>query len=356
MRSLWTVLTAVTLAAAARGAAQAPPVLAASADGSAILAAARTALGGDHNLAAIKTFTATGRTRQIRGNNLVPIEFEIWCELPDKYVRRDEVPAQESGPTSNGFDGDTLIQWPAAPEPSPGSRPGGAGAVSQPFPRDGAVTGRPAAPEATGKPATPDAASRPVPPDPRLARVASVKQDFVRLTLGMFAASFASYPLTFVVAGRAEAPQGRADVIDVKGPGTFALRLFIDSDSHLPIMVSWTTPATNVVMTMPGQPPPENTAPGSIIVSAPPLPDPAAPKAEQEQYAKTLQDLRKKTLAGAKPVEHRIYYGDYRDIGNGIRFPFRLRRATAGETVEETNFDEFKTNVRIDQRRFTAAR
>ena len=343
MRSLWIVLTAVSLATTARGAAQAPQAPAQAPDASAILAAARAALGGDQRLAGIKAFTATGRTRQIRGNNLVPIEFEIWCELPDKYVRRDEIPAQESGPTSNGFSGDTLIQWPAPPEPS---------AAAKPAPPEAAA--KPASPE-TAKVAAPEASAKPPsPPDPRLARVASVKQDFVRLTLGMFAASFDSYPLTFAVAGQAEAPQGRADVLDVKGPGTFALRLFINSDTHLPIMVSWTTPATNVVVTMPGQPPPENVAPGSIVVSAPPLPDPAAPKEEQEQYAKTIQDLRKKTLAGAKPVEHRIYYGDYRDIGNGLRFPFRLRRATAGETIEETNFDEFKTNVRIDPRRFTS--
>ncbi|HEX7779025.1 MAG TPA: hypothetical protein VF424_07300, partial [Vicinamibacterales bacterium] len=74
-----------------------------------ILAAARQALGGDAKLAAIKSFVATGRTRQIRGNNLVPIEFEIACELPDKYVRKDEIPAQESDPTSSGFNGDQLI-------------------------------------------------------------------------------------------------------------------------------------------------------------------------------------------------------------------------------------------------------
>jgi hypothetical protein len=51
-----------------------------------VLAAARDALGGDTRLTAIKTFTATGRTQQLRGKNLVSIEFEIVCELPDKGV------------------------------------------------------------------------------------------------------------------------------------------------------------------------------------------------------------------------------------------------------------------------------
>lgn len=324
MRSFHVLGPALALAIAMPTSAQAPTPPAP--DASTILTAARAALGGQ-KLLEIKTFSAKGRTRQIRGANLVPIEFEIWCELPDKFVRRDEVPAQESGPTSSGFSGDTLIQWPPPAEPAAGA-----------------------------KPAPPPGSGGGAPADPTLARVASVKQDFVRLTLGMFAASFASYPITFTVAGQAEAPQGRADVVDVKGPGAFTLRLFVNSDTHLPILASWTTPATNVVIKMPGDSPPENPAPGAIIVTAPPLPPPTAPKEEQEQYAKTIKELRQKTLATAKPIEQRLYYGDYRDIGSGIRFPFRLRRATAGETIEETNFDEFRINVRIDPRRFAVTR
>ena len=37
-------------------------------------------------------------------------------------------------------------------------------------------------------------------------RVLSLKQDFTRLTLGMFASSFSSYPLTWTYVGQAEAP------------------------------------------------------------------------------------------------------------------------------------------------------
>lgn len=82
-----------------------------------VLAAAREALGGEKNLIAVKTFVATGRTRQLCGNNLVPIEFEINCELPDRFVRKDEIPAQDTDVTVSGFTGDTLIQF---PPPGPG--------------------------------------------------------------------------------------------------------------------------------------------------------------------------------------------------------------------------------------------
>ena len=100
-------------------------------------------------------------------------------------------------------------------------------------------------------------------------------------------------------------------MIDVKGEGNFTLRYFINGQTHLPIMVSWTTPATNVVMTLPGQPAPKDLAPGSIVVEAPPLPAATAPKEEQDKYTKDVAALRAKALAGAKPVEHRIFYSDY---------------------------------------------
>ena len=58
-------------------------------------------------------------------------------------------------------------------------------------------------------------------PDPRRARVTAVKQDYARLALGLFAAS-SGYPLAFSYAAMAEAPQGQADVLDVKGEGSFA--------------------------------------------------------------------------------------------------------------------------------------
>jgi hypothetical protein len=234
--------TAIILTASLAVLAQtAPP------DPAAILAATREALGGEKKLSAVKTIVATGRTQQVRGNNLVPIEFEINIELPDKYVRKDEIPAQESGPSTAGFNGDALIQTKAA----------------------------------------------------------AVKQDFARLMLGMFAASFSGYPVTFTYAGQAEAPQGKADVLDVKGAPNVAMRLFIAQTTHLPIMVSWTAP-----------------------------PAPARGQASP-----------------AAPQESRLYFSDYRDV-DGIKWPFRLRRAVGPDTVEETTFDRFRVNAKIDPKKF----
>jgi hypothetical protein len=102
------------------------------------------------------------------------------------------------------------------------------------------------------------------------------------------------YPLTFSYAGVAEAPEGKADAVDVRGSGNFAARLFVSAETHLPVMLSWQASPT---------------------------------------------------------VENRIYYADFRDV-NGFKFPFRMRRATGATTIEETTFDRVRINPRIDPKRF----
>jgi hypothetical protein len=267
-----------------------------------VLSAARDALGGDAKLQAVTTFVATGRTRQLRGNNLVPIEFEINCELPDKFVRKDEIPAQDTDITLAGFRGDELIQSPSG--------------------RGGARGGPPNAPQQ---------------------RLAVLKQDFVRLTLGVFATSFPTFPLTFKYAAEAEAPEGKADVLDVTGPANFTARLLVQRDTHLPVMLIWQMPPAGAGRgpgapgAAPGVPPPAASgAPPAAAGAPPPAPRGGPPAAEQ--------------------AEHRLYYADYRPVSGGIKWPFRIRHAVAGATIEETTFDRVSVNVKIDPRKFEASK
>lgn len=321
-----------------------------------ILADARNALGGESKQAAVKTIVATGRTRRVSGENLIPVEFEIAIELPDKYVRKDEIPAQETEPSSSGFNGDNLIQIPPPP-PMPAQPAGAAAGVAVAGravgPPPGAAVGAPARGRPAGPPLTPQQQQE----AQRRTRVTTLKQDFARLTLGMFAMSFGSYPLTFSYGGQAEAPQGKADVVDVKGPANFSARLFVMSDTHLPVMVSWTTPVTpaNIVITTPGQAKPATSQPGAIVVEGPAPPPAGASKEDRDAYAREVAALRQKTMAGAKPIENRLYYSDYRD-NDGLQFPFRLRRAIGSDTVEETTFDRFRINAKIDPKRFESVK
>ena len=297
------------------------PALAQARTAESVLAAARAALGGEAKINAVKTFIATGRTRQVRGDNLIPIEFEIQAELPDKYSRHDEFPAQEAGPVTAGFVGDQLVLIPRPVPPPP--RPG------QPAPP-------PAAMEAQLR-----------------ARMMQAKQDFARLMLGMFAGSTPAFPLTFAYVAQAEAPQGKADVIDVKGPANFTARLFVDSTTSLPIMVSWQPAAPPRPQGPPGAPgaqgppgapaaPPGAQAPPAGVAIAQPAPA-GAPNAPTAQAGPPR--------APSAPPEQRMYFADYKDV-DGLKLPFRIRRAAGSDTTEETTFDRYRINAKVDPRRF----
>lgn len=252
-------------------------------DAAPVLTKAREALGGEKKLASIKTLVASGQTRQVRGENLIPIVFEINIELPGKYSRRDETPAVESGYTTSGFSGDDLIQLPPPTVPTMppmAARPGG-----PPPPTPEQIAAQLAA--------------------QRKNRVATLKQDYARLMLGLFAASTDAFPLTFQRFGIAESPQGKADVITVTGPNNFTANLLINQETHLPVMLSW-------------------------VPAAPPARAGATPTA---------------------PAEQRLYFADYRDAG-GVMWPHRIRRAVGADTVEETMFDRFKLNAKIDPKKF----
>jgi hypothetical protein len=306
MRRFVSVLGTVVTVFVCLGAYQLPGLAQArTADG--VMAAARAALGGDAKIAAVKTFIATGRTRQVRGENLVPIEFEVQAELPDKYSRRDEFPAQDAGPVTSGFVGDAVV---LIPRPVP------------PPPRPGAPAPPPQQQEMMLR-----------------ARMMQAKQDFARLLLGMFAGTTSAFPVTYSYVGQAEAPQGKADVIDVKGPANFAARLFV-ADNGLPIMLSWQAPAGPAgpggagAMTRPGPPSGGPPAGGPPPGSAPTPSGPGGPS------------------PGAKPApEQRLYFADYREV-EGLKLPFRLRRAVGAETTEETIFDRYRINAKVDPRRF----
>ena len=224
-------------------------------DATRILAATREALGGDKRLSAVRSFVASGRTRQVRGDNLVPIEFEISCELPDKCIRRDEIPAQESGPTTIGFNGAALIQLPV---PLVSAFPAHAGGPPAPCPAQlGAA---------------------------RNARVTTVKTGFRASHARHVRRVIQQLPAHVLVRRRGRSPTGegrrhRGQCIGrdasrsvappappppdstgpppsgsdgargrggVPAPANFVARFFVHKDTHLPIMVSWQGPVQNV--------------------------------------------------------------------------------------------------------------
>jgi hypothetical protein len=289
-------------------------------DAATVLARTRAALGGDARIAAVKTLSVTGRTvRQRDDGTTAEHAFEMAFEAPNRFVRRSVVMAM--GPTSiyrhSGFDGTTPIDW----IDTPPALAGGGNVVVQ-LNWQG--------PEGDAASVTPEQTAE------RQRRMLEMnRQDFARLTLGLFAAAPEAYPLQFRHAGVAESPEGRADIIAATGPNGFALTLFVDTATHLPLMVSWQAPKPIEIVSESG--PGEGERVVRRFDGAPGAGAPA-PGAGVD--------------ANRTLVEHRLVFADYKTFDGGVKLPTRLRRVIDGRTAEETTFDRVRVNQRLDARTF----
>ncbi len=324
-RTLCGVLVAFTVST--------PLAVAQTGDVNKILAETRAALGGEKKLAALKTFAATGQSTKVTGNTSgAPADVEMAFELPDKFMKKDVLTA--GGPftitRTSGFNGDAAINI-----------------VDQP-PAGGNVriiVGGPGG-GAPGAPQTPEQQE-----EQRKQMLVANKREFARLVLGMLPSSPAAYPLQFSYVGQAESPDGKADVVEVKGEGDFVARLFIDTTTHLPLMISWMAKEPLIVnRTIGGGPGGKTVATfsgggGQVTTRQ------AATPEEREKLEKELQDQRKEAEAKARVVEYRMYYGDYRDV-DGVKVPFRMQRSIDGKPVEEVTLDKVKINGKIDPKKF----
>ena len=91
-------------------------------------------------------------------------------------------------------------------------------------------------------------------------RLRSARADMARTVLALLLTPPAAVPIEFSYAGEAEAADGRADVIDAKGPGSFAVRLFLDKATHRPLMLAYKGVAPQMrIMTQRGGAPPAGT-------------------------------------------------------------------------------------------------
>jgi hypothetical protein len=314
-------------------------------DAGQVLADARKALGGD-KLAAVTTVSAEGRSlRAGPDGNSRESEFELSLALPDKYLMRSVMAAMGNMSIyrNSGFNGGQVIEEIDRP---PNLAGGGNVVIRIAGPGGQAMDPEKMTPEQKA--------------EADKARLVANKKEFARITLGMFAASPAAYPLTFSYEGEAESPDGKADVIGVKGEGGFDVRLFIDQQTHLPLMLSWMDKEP-LVMTMggPGGPggPGGNTfvaggGGGAAVTQrwesaggTPPS------KEEMDKRMKEIEARRQEAEARRRTVEYRVFYGDYQAV-SGVMVPHRIQRSIDGKPSEELIFDTVKVNPKIDAKKF----
>ncbi len=194
-----------------------------------VIATARKAIGGK-KLEGLKSLGVEAAAQRNVGTFQMTADVELLVEMPDKYMRA-ETPqgGMVTVGMTTGFNGDRPLKAAAAP----GIGPGGAMIIR--MGPSGAMPGP------TEKP-TPEQQQQ---IDRTVVR--SSRQELSRLMLGWFGAAHPSLNARVTYAGEAESPDGKADVIEVKNADGFAARLFIDKETHLPLMVTYQGPQGRVV-------------------------------------------------------------------------------------------------------------
>jgi hypothetical protein len=155
-----------------------------------------------------------------------------------------------------------------------------------------------------------------------------LKAEFTRQILVLFLASPETLALEFQSAGKAEAEDGRADILDVKGPENFAARLFLDEKTHLPLMLSY----QGMIPHPRGMRPPPFAGGKN---PAPPRPPDFSPGNTPELAT----------------VEIQLTLDDYRNV-NGLRLPHHFSKSAEGKVFEEWDISRYKVNPQINPDRF----
>lgn len=281
MRSSSSGLMVTLVAAGALVSAQAP-------DAARVLAEMQAALGGTGKVAAVRTLSAKGTIKRVNPRGTTEGETELALELPDKFVTRLQIAGE--GPMAvfriSGFNGAGVInETDAPPNLADGMRArlgsdriGGAAGAQQTPEQQAAIASR---------------------------QLLVARKDFARLTLGMFGASYAGFPLTFAYGGEAESGDGVASIIEASGADDFKVQLFVDARSHLPLIMRWSDPGAGA--------------------------------------------------NAGKMIERRIYFSDFKTVG-GLKLPHTLRRSVDGQINEETTFVDIQVNPKFDGKKFAVSR
>jgi hypothetical protein len=300
----------------------------------AVLAEARKALGGVDKLASVKKLQITGTTRRANGNFNLEGDTEIFFELPDKFRRNESLTIGVGGSSLDRTDILNGSEFSSEVSGDFGAR--GRGRFGGGFP--GGAAGAADGGNAQGAP-SPEALER-----LRDFQRRNLQSEVSRLLVALLLTS--ETPFRWI--GTAQAPEGTADVLEVKTPDGNATRVFIDTMSRMPLMLTWTGPAGRGFGrggqgrrgqgADAGAPAPEGRATGD---------QPAAQGAGADQ-------ARGRGGRGAQgpPVTLEMHLAEYKTV-NGIVLPHLITRGVSGETNEEWVVRSYKINPSFRANTFT---
>ena len=147
---------------------------------------------------------------------------------------------------------------------------------------------------------------------------ARLEKDMTRLSVALLAGS--NLPgVEFTYAGPAESPEGKAEVLEVKGPGDFKGKLFLDEKTARPMMLVYQEVPRRMAMRRggPGAPPPSAEGHGGVGATT----APAAPELKEAQ----------------------MFLSDYK-TESGVSFPRAVTIKVQDGPTEEWTVQKIKLN------------
>ena len=260
-----------------------------------LLAQARAAIGGEKPLAKVQGLACAGTVSRAMGDRNMTGELTIDLQLPDKMLRTDSIsPMGDSVSVvqEQGLNGETLLRFSKVLGAGPG------------------MMIRTPPPPAAGSPE-------------EAQQLRNSRAEFARMVVGLLLTSPKALPVDFTYGGEAESPDGKADVLDLKGEGGFVARLLLDKASHRPLMMAYrgVSPQIRVqTQTMQGGPG------GQSGRGRGEGPDHAAP-----------------SIPAPETVDISMFFDDYKAV-DGVMLPHHVSRAVDGKVTEEWTFKTMKVN------------
>ena len=294
--------------------------------GAEIMAQVRQALGGD-KLAQLKTLSLEGPFAREMGQRQVKGTMVLTMQLPDHMHRSEDT--ELMGGVS--IERTSVLAGTTAWEDM--QNRGGMGGGVQ-------------------------IVMRPGPPGQELnaeqieqARVRRFQTEFNRYLLAFTGG--ANLQPTFVAV--AEAPEGKADVVEVKNDAGQAVRLFVDQQTHMPLMLQYMEVRPRINMMGgpggPGGPGGGRRGPGGPDGPPPPPPPgggaPAA-GAPADGQRPNPEEVRRRmeSMPPPAPSQMTLYLADFKKV-DGIMLPHRLTQAADGKPVEEWTLEKVKVNPSV---------
>jgi hypothetical protein len=285
-----------------------------------VLREAREALGGEANLKAIRSLSASGKFRGAMGGRTMEGDLNLDLLLPDKYMRTIKM---SMGPMNitriEAVNGDEawmdmkrgagiggILGGMGGTAGGGMGGPGGSG-------RGGGMGGPGGGGRGGGRGGDGQMGGMQEMNSPEMQK--QVRADFTRLLVAWLLTSPASSQVEFSYEQELELKEGKADALRVTGVDDFTMVLYVDQKMHRPVMLTY-----QALM-------PRRSAGGRSNEESP-----------ERKREPELVDLQ-------------VYLSDYKSVGK-VFLPHRVVSTSNGQTVQEWEFSKYKLNPDLKPKKF----